>query len=262
MTTTNEIVRSVVTTDPKKTTKSAVRDFFSGAQLVNGVNKKPMITFTFDDGHVSNYTRAFPIFKANGVRATEFLNGATADVDVTRLTSTQIVELSHAGWEMACHTYNHPNLTTLTDVQIADELILSKTWIENLINKPVLTHAIPFGKYDTRVLHMIGGQYEAARKTQKRYMSYGEIENLHQCPGWFFDLLTLAEMKKVVDDLMALEEPKWLIVAMHGIAAEEHAELVSESDLTALLTYVRTTYAEAGLVDVVPFYEGARRMIG
>lgn len=258
--TTNQIIRMAAENDKTKTVNQIKRDYFSNPQSGNA-NKKPMISFTFDDGHVTNYTHAFPHFYANGFRATEFLNCSTTDVDSTRLTSAQIKELSHAGWEMACHTFNHANLTELTDTGIMDELTENKQFIEELIQKPVHTHGIPFGQHDARVRHMISGVYEATRKTQKRYMSYGEIENLDQCPGWFFDTLTLTEMQVVVDDLMNEEEPKWLIVAMHGISSQEtHPDLVTEGDLISLLQYIRTTYAENNLVDVVPFYEGARRI--
>lgn len=261
MSTTNQIVRSAAGNDRTKTTRQLTREYFSnppggGAPL----NKKPMISFTFDDGHVSNYTRAFPHFKANGFRATEFINGATIGVDSTRLTSQQIKEMSHAGWEMACHSYAHIDSTAVTNLELIDDLIQNKTVIEEIINKPVLTHGIPFGKYNESTLHMLSGIYEGARKTQKRYMSYGEVNNIHQCPGWFFDTLTLGEMKSAVDGLLAESEPKWLIVAMHGIGVEYNGALVSEGDLISLLEYVRN-YAQSGLVDVVPFYEGVRRII-
>lgn len=262
MTTTNEIIRQSIGDDRTKTTRELTRSFFSsqtgGSQLNN---RKPMITFTFDDAHISNYTHAFPHFKANGFRATEFVIGSQVDVNPDRMTSEQIKELSNSGWEIACHSFSHQDSTNVSNLDLINDLILNKTFLEDLINKPVLTHAIPFGKFNDSTVQMTRGVYEASRRTRSAFMEYGDVDNLHQCPGWFFDTLDLPSMKSVIDDLMNQDKPKWLIIGLHGISNDIRPDLVSESELIELLEYIRFTYAQNGLVDVVPFYEGARRII-
>lgn len=70
---------------------------------------KGMVTFTFDDGIVTNHSYALPILRSRG-------QVATAGIVVTRMLSgnndymnvDQVRDLEQSGWEIASHSLTHP----------------------------------------------------------------------------------------------------------------------------------------------------------
>ncbi|MFP5240197.1 MAG: polysaccharide deacetylase family protein [Acidobacteriota bacterium] len=69
---------------------------------------KGMMTFTFDDGIVTNYTKAFPILRKRnqlatvGIVASRVTSGNNDYMDIS-----QVRELEQAGWEVASHSLTH-----------------------------------------------------------------------------------------------------------------------------------------------------------
>jgi len=79
-----------------------------------GALPKGMVTFSFDDGIVSNYNFALPLLKSRG-------QVATAGIVVSRMLSgnndymtvSQVRELAASGWEIASHSLTHSRPTQL-----------------------------------------------------------------------------------------------------------------------------------------------------
>ena len=73
---------------------------------------KPIICFTFDDGHLNVYENAFPLFKKFGYEATTFLNSGR--IGKSGFVSwDQAHDLYSNNWEIGGHTINHPQLPEL-----------------------------------------------------------------------------------------------------------------------------------------------------
>jgi peptidoglycan/xylan/chitin deacetylase (PgdA/CDA1 family) len=108
---------------------------------------KPIL-ITFDDGHWDLYTDVLPILKKYNVKATAyiitgFLNGSDF------LTTAQLKELASSGnFEIGSHTVNHAWLKGRSKQSLDDELIKSKITLQELINKPVVSFAYPYGAFD------------------------------------------------------------------------------------------------------------------
>jgi len=106
---------------------------------------------TFDDGHVSNYTVAFPALKALGLGAEFYVNTATVGTDCY-MSWEQLRELSIAGMSIQSHGHNHRYFSTLSESEIRDELRTSKHAIEAELDQEVIIFAPPGGRYDSRVV--------------------------------------------------------------------------------------------------------------
>ena len=109
------------------------------------------ILITFDDGHVDNYTNAFPIMQKYGFTGVLYI--------VTNYLGTpgylnryQILEMYKAGWEVGSHTMNHYDLTKLTPEQQRREIAGSKKELEDVLGIDILTIAYPFGAKNKSIL--------------------------------------------------------------------------------------------------------------
>ena len=111
------------------------------------IPEKPIV-ITFDDGHESVYTNAFPIMKeldfvgvfyivANRIRDVEdFVN------------VEQLKEMIGAGWEIGSHSFTHADLTK-NHGSVSKEIGDSKTVLEQALGTKIETFAYPFGTIDS-----------------------------------------------------------------------------------------------------------------
>jgi peptidoglycan/xylan/chitin deacetylase (PgdA/CDA1 family) len=126
------------------------------------------LVITFDDGYASTL-RAKPILERLGFPATVFVvtgfvdsgellswpgvehwtRSAHAD-ELRSLTWHDLEELREAGWEVGSHTVSHPHLTGLSDIDLRNELELSRAAIADRL-EVCDTIAYPFSLADDRV---------------------------------------------------------------------------------------------------------------
>ena len=109
---------------------------------------------TFDDGLADTLDLVAPILHSRGLTATVCIaTGLLGKVhpdlpDGARIVDeTQVKELAQVGCEIASHTVDHPDLTILDYQDALDQMRRSKAMLEDLIGRPVLTLAYPFGRY-------------------------------------------------------------------------------------------------------------------
>lgn len=123
-------------------TMSEFNDYLKG----KGNLPKKSILLTFDDGYMDNYANAYPILKELNMTATIFVISSGID-DGYYLSSPQIKEMSDYGIDIESHTVNHVHLNTLSYQSQVDELTKSKSKLESITGKPVISIAYPFGDY-------------------------------------------------------------------------------------------------------------------
>ena len=109
------------------------------------------VVVSFDDGYLSQYTRAFPVLRAHhwpGVLNMEvnFLQ------PVGGLRPWRVRKLIDAGWELDAHTLTHPDLTTLGDARLWQEVNGSRVALRHKFHVPVDFFCYPAGRYDAKVI--------------------------------------------------------------------------------------------------------------
>lgn len=107
-----------------------------------------VIVFTFDGGAgIQSLDRILTILENHNVKGTFFVTGKWADQQ-----STSLKKISNAGHEIFNHTYSHPNLTTLSDSQIREELSLAESKISAVTGRTTKPfYRPPYGARDSRV---------------------------------------------------------------------------------------------------------------
>jgi len=102
------------------------------------------VVLTFDDGHISNYTRALPVLRARGWTATFFVvTNRIGQGDW--LDWSQMREMQQSGMTIGSHTVSHPFLSQLKPQEVRWELEQSKKMLEDGLSQPITTFAIPYG---------------------------------------------------------------------------------------------------------------------
>jgi peptidoglycan/xylan/chitin deacetylase (PgdA/CDA1 family) len=123
------------------------------------------IVLSFDDGYLSDYTHAMPVLRALGWPGV--LNLEVNNVRPGDLTEHQVAALIRAGWEVDSHTVTHPDLTTLPDARLREELVRSRAFIRQRFGVPVDFFCYPAGRFDARVVAAVrAAGYRAATTTQ------------------------------------------------------------------------------------------------
>ena len=114
------------------------------------------VLITFDDGFSDAFAYALPELKSRDMKATFFINpwyiGKKAkgypyitEADLKKLAEEPLISI-------ASHTTRHLHLDKLSPEDLAAELTESKTYIEELIGKPVRAVSYPFGDYNADVI--------------------------------------------------------------------------------------------------------------
>ncbi|MEI7792328.1 MAG: polysaccharide deacetylase family protein [Candidatus Berkelbacteria bacterium] len=109
---------------------------------------KPVI-LTFDDGYENFYENAYPELKSRGMKAVSFI--ITGSMSGDYMTEAQIKELSDNGFEIGAHSISHPDLSTATLDRSTREITISKSTLETIIGKKVISFCYPSGKYNDAV---------------------------------------------------------------------------------------------------------------
>lgn len=137
------------------------RHFKSGEPLP----EKPIV-LTFDDGYASTFSRAAPILAAHGFTGTVFV--ITDFVGQPGyLTWDQVRQLAAAGWEVGSHTVSHPDLTKLSSKLLERQLTVSKTVLEEQLQRPVRAFCYPSGRQNAAVAAAVArAGYEVAVTTE------------------------------------------------------------------------------------------------
>jgi len=85
-----------------------------------------MLTYSFDDGHISVYSLAYPILSGYGQVGTANVIANTVEWanngEATRVNSSQLLEMQESSWEICSHSKTHPHFSKIPQAY-DDELI-------------------------------------------------------------------------------------------------------------------------------------------
>lgn len=118
--------------------------------------KECAVSLTFDDSMKEHYTIVAPELEKRGFRGTFWMCGAwmpeKAENDTTHFTWSEAKEMSDNGHEMSNHSWSHPNLTTLSEEELTEQIRKNDEAILKNIGKPSTTFCFPYNAYNETVL--------------------------------------------------------------------------------------------------------------
>lgn len=107
---------------------------------------KPMV-ISFDDGYRPQYTFALPTLSKHGWPGVLNLKAEGSD-----LYESNVKAMLAAGWELAAHTINHSDLTTLEGESLEEEVAGSRKILQREYGVPVKNFCYPSGRFDSTVI--------------------------------------------------------------------------------------------------------------
>jgi peptidoglycan/xylan/chitin deacetylase (PgdA/CDA1 family) len=146
---------------------------YRGATFHDAVHAPPhrrTLAVTFDDAYRSVITHAAPVLERLGLVGTIYVPTSWPDREepmawpgidnwldtehrdeLVCASWDELRGIADRGWEIASHTRTHPELPSLDDAALAEELATSRRIVEERIGAPCRTIAYPYGFQDARV---------------------------------------------------------------------------------------------------------------
>jgi peptidoglycan/xylan/chitin deacetylase (PgdA/CDA1 family) len=150
---------------------------------------KPVL-ITFDDGHYTFRTEAWPVLKAHGFRVTLFV---LADYTAYPgyLSWEQIAELAGEGVVIGSHGLDHTALTKVDADEVLRQVQESKALIEEHVGQPVTLLSYPYGAYNDTVIGILGqvGYQAACTINPSFYQHRGDLYRLSRIHSTYNDTL-------------------------------------------------------------------------
>jgi peptidoglycan/xylan/chitin deacetylase (PgdA/CDA1 family) len=103
---------------------------------------KPVV-ISFDDGYRPQYTFALPTLREHGWPGVLNLKAEGSD-----LYESNVKAMLAAGWELAAHTINHSDLTTLEGEALEEEVAGSREILRREYGVPVKNFCYPAGRFN------------------------------------------------------------------------------------------------------------------
>lgn len=216
-------------------------DDYSFLPKVNVPFRRALVSLTFDDSWLTDYDNALPVLEAHDAVSTHYvLTGLLGQPD--RMTTSMVVALRDRGSEIASHTVDHPDLTTLSATELARQLAEPKPALEALGLGPIRNFATPYGAYNSNVVAAIAKQYQSHRTTDVGYNTkdnfniYGlKVQNIRS---------TTTPEEVATWAAQAAADRSWLILVYHDVvdppstiygttpaALDAHLTVLSQHDL-------------------------------
>ncbi len=119
--------------------------------------RKPIV-ISFDDGYRPQYTFALPQLRKHGWPGLLNLKAEGSD-----LYESNVKAMLKAGWELAAHTIDHSDLTTLEGEALEEEVAGSRRILQREYGVPVKNFCYPAGRFDETVIAAVeAAGFEAA----------------------------------------------------------------------------------------------------
>ncbi len=130
------------------------------------------ITITFDDGFLSVYENAWPLFQEFDLPANIAVNPTPVDQGwVGYMTEPMLDEVHAAGWSIVSHTLQHDSLSTLSPAELDFDLRTSQQWIVDRSYNGWNVFVAPYHDYGPVERDAVSQYYTAARGTSSDIIS-------------------------------------------------------------------------------------------
>ena len=225
--------------------------------VIDAEKPKGIVSFTFDDGLITQYTKAAPILASRGIPATVYIIHDLVGVSEGCVTEEQLHELKNVyGWDIESHWGYE--MDSMTEEEVENAFYETKKWIQEhgLGRGDHLAYA--GGVHNDTILKVARKYFTTARTIDYSVMNgvkSTSISTPHQLNavtgvGNNPSGVAVTKIKSLIDKVA--QYGGWLILVFHSIGDTPTAMFCKESDFVDLVDYAVASGVEIKTVaDVV-----------
>jgi glycosyltransferase involved in cell wall biosynthesis len=128
------------------------------------------VTTSWDDGHKLDI-RLAALLRKYDLLGTFYISPKDREFAQSDLLENDDVKRLSYEFEIGAHTMTHPRLTKISDTEAYDEIADSKTYLETIIGKKILSFCYPGGNYKTRHARLTANAGFVYARTVKRHIN-------------------------------------------------------------------------------------------
>jgi peptidoglycan/xylan/chitin deacetylase (PgdA/CDA1 family) len=132
-----------------------------GAWWNGGTLPSKPVVLSFDDGYRPQFTFALPELRKHGWAGVLNLKAEGSD-----LYTSNVEAMIDAGWELASHTIDHSDLTTLSGADLEREVAGARRILRREYGVPVRNFCYPAGRYDEETIAAVEAAGYAGATTE------------------------------------------------------------------------------------------------
>jgi peptidoglycan/xylan/chitin deacetylase (PgdA/CDA1 family) len=234
--------------------------FFAPTKTFRMRNRRPIVSFTFDDIDETAFSNGATVLESNGIYGTFYVAGGLCGTRYERwqLATADCIGVLHEwGHEIACHSYSHPDIQTLRRHKIDEELRANRSFFTKLNSNIRLDNfAYPYGSVGLSQKMFVQDRFLSCRGGRPG-INAGRIDLGQLLAMQLYDTALDSEaVEKLIQDVT--RRNGWLIFYTHDVAEApsehgcspallDHAAMVASASGCACLT-VRDALVEIGCV--------------
>jgi peptidoglycan/xylan/chitin deacetylase (PgdA/CDA1 family) len=180
--------------------------------------KRPLVSLTFDDGWSSIYDNVYPLLDWYNYPATFYIFTNVISEE-NRVTADQLRTLHQAGHEIGAHSLDHADLSKLLPTLLIEQLVKPQNVLQEIIQAPVVSFAVPFGKASPTVVEYLRKYYRSNRSVLTGFNSKVDFDRYNLKVQAIFNNTKVEDVEKWVDS--AMKNNFWLILEYHQV---DHAK--------------------------------------
>lgn len=223
-----------------------------------------MVSVTFDDGWQSVYDEALPLLKEHGFRSTQYVNPSSIETP-NFMTAAQVREFHAAGHEIAAHSYEHVDLTSIGAERLDEEMKKSKDALA-AAGLDTIDLAPPYGRLDPQVDWYAGKYFDIVRGTAEGINTRQNLDPRELKVFYVTDETTLDSLSEALAETTKVNG--WLILVYHQIASPQSGSTggntiaADRSSITRDVLATQLKVVEESGIEVQPVAQAFRQLQG
>ncbi|MBT2249580.1 polysaccharide deacetylase family protein [Arthrobacter sp. BHU FT2] len=225
---------------------------------------RPMVSITFDDGWQSVYDKALPVLNQHGFRSTQYVNASSIETP-NFMTAAEVQQLHQAGHEIAAHSYEHVDLTSIGTDRLDDQLrrsgeVLAAAGLDTRDLAP------PYGRTDAQVDWYASKYFDIVRGTSDGLNTRQTLDPKDLKVFYVTDETTLETLSEALAETALMNG--WLILVYHQIAAgpsagtHENTVAADRSTITSDVFAAQMQLIDDSNIDVQPVAQAYAQLQG
>lgn len=137
-------------------------------EFLNDKSDTKYVMITFDDGYGTFYSQTYPFIKKHNLKVTNYLIAHRLGFS-NYMTKSQVHSILKDGLvELGSHTLNHPDLRSLSVIQLQKEISDSKIELEKEFGVSITSFCYPYGYYNSNTIpYVMRAGYTTAVTTRE-----------------------------------------------------------------------------------------------